>query len=62
MSIHFFLTVKVYTPPSSTTRESGKNAFFYDVNPTGRRLEFDDSLHDKTDFVRYAVEFRCHNP
>ncbi len=32
---------------------------FYERNPAGQRLEFDDSPDDKPDFVRYAVELRC---
>ena len=35
---------------------------FYERNPTGRGLEFDDLPDDKPDFVRYAVELRCQNP
>ena len=34
---------------------------FYERNPTGRGLEFDDAPYDKLDFVRYAVELRCEN-
>ena len=35
---------------------------FYERNPAGRGLNFDDAPEDKLDFVRYAVEFRCLNP
>ena len=35
---------------------------FYERNPAGRGLDFDDHPDDKTDFVRYAVELRCLNP
>jgi hypothetical protein len=35
---------------------------FYERNPSGRGLDFDDHPDDKTDFVRYAVELRCLNP
>ena len=35
---------------------------FYERNPARRGLDFDDRPEDKTDFVRYAVEFRCLNP
>ena len=35
---------------------------FYERNPAGRGLDFDDYPEDKPDFVRYAVEFRCLNP
>jgi hypothetical protein len=29
--------------------------YFYERNPTGRGLDFDDYPEDKSDFVRYAV-------
>jgi hypothetical protein len=36
---------------------------FHERNPTGRGLlDFDDAPDDKPDFLRYAVELRCHNP
>ena len=35
---------------------------FYERNPAGRGLDFDDAPEDKLDFVRYAVELRCLNP
>ncbi len=36
--------------------------FFYERNPAGRGLDFDDFPEIKSDFVRYAVELRCLNP
>jgi len=35
---------------------------FYERNPSGRGLDFDDAPEDKPNFTRYAVEFRCLNP
>ena len=35
---------------------------FYERNPAGRGLDFDDFPEDKPDFIRYAVELRCLNP
>jgi hypothetical protein len=35
---------------------------FYERNPAGRGLDFDNAPEDKPDFVRYAVELRCLNP
>ena len=35
---------------------------FYERNPAGRGLDFDDFPEDKPDFVRYAMEFRYLNP
>ena len=35
---------------------------FYERNPAGRGLDFDDHPDDKTDFVRYAVKLRYLNP
>ena len=35
---------------------------FYERNPDGRGLDFDDAPNDKSDFARYAVELRCQNP
>ena len=32
---------------------------FYERNPAGRGLDFDDAPEDKPYFTRYAVEFRC---
>jgi hypothetical protein len=35
---------------------------FYDRNPIGRELDFDESLGRKEDFLRYAVQLTCNNP
>jgi hypothetical protein len=35
---------------------------FYERNPAGRGLDFDDFPEDKPDFIKYAVELRCLNP
>ena len=35
---------------------------FYERNPAGRGLDFDDYPETKSDFVRYVVELRCLNP
>jgi hypothetical protein len=35
---------------------------FYERNPAGRGLDFDNAPEDKPDFVRYAVELRCLSP
>ena len=35
---------------------------FYERNPAGKGLDFDNAPEDKPDFVRYAVELRCLNP
>ena len=35
---------------------------FYERNPLGQGLDFDDHPDDKINFVRYAVELRCLNP
>ena len=35
---------------------------FYERNPAGRGLDFDDYPENKSDFVRYVVELRCLNP
>jgi len=35
---------------------------FYERNPAGRGLDFDDAPREKPNFTRYAVEFRCLNP
>jgi hypothetical protein len=35
---------------------------FYEHNPAGRGLDFDDYPEDLSDFVRYAAELRCLNP
>jgi hypothetical protein len=35
---------------------------FYEKNPIGCGLDFNDYLDDKSDFVRYAVELRYLNP
>ena len=35
---------------------------FYERNPAGGGLDFDDYPKDKPDFVKYAVELRCLNP
>jgi len=34
---------------------------FYERNPAGRGLDFDDYPESKSDFVRYVVELRCLN-
>ena len=36
--------------------------FFYERNPAGRGLDFDDYPEDKPNFVRYAIELCCLNP
>jgi len=36
--------------------------YFYERNPVGRGLDFDDYPENKSDFVRYALELRCLNP
>ncbi len=36
--------------------------FFYERNPAGRGLDFDDFPEIKPDLIRYAVELRCRNP
>jgi hypothetical protein len=35
---------------------------FYERNPAGRGLDFDDFPEDKPDFITNAVELRCLNP
>ena len=35
---------------------------FYDRNPAGRGLDFDDNPADREPFMRYSVNFRCLNP
>ena len=35
---------------------------FYEGNPAGRSLDFDDTPEDKPDFTRHAGKFRCLNP
>ena len=35
---------------------------FYERNPAGRGLDFDDAPEDMPVFTRYAVESRCLNP
>ena len=35
---------------------------FYERNPAGRGLDFDDFPEVKPNFVRHAVELRCLNP
>jgi len=35
---------------------------FYERNPAGRGLDFDDYTEDKPDFDRYAVVLHCLNP
>jgi len=35
---------------------------FYERNPAGRGLDFDDHPEDKIDFVMYAAELRSLNP
>ena len=34
---------------------------FYERNPAGRGLDFDDFPENKLDFIRYALELRCLN-
>ena len=34
---------------------------FYERNPAGRGLDFDDFPEEKPDFVKYAMELRCLN-
>ncbi len=36
--------------------------YFYERNPTGRGLDFDDFSEQKADFLRYAVQLNCINP
>ena len=36
--------------------------YFYDMNPTGRGLDFAENLDQEEDFLRYAVEPHCLNP
>jgi hypothetical protein len=44
-------------------RESEDNILhFYERNPAGRGLDFDDYPENKSDFVRYADELRCLDP
>ena len=44
-------------------REAAEHTLhFYERNPSGRGLDFDDRPEDKIDFVRYAAELRCMNP
>ena len=44
-------------------RESAEHTLhFYERNPSGRGLDFDDRPEDKIDFARYAAELRCLNP
>ncbi len=42
--------------------EDDYTLLFYEHNPAGRGLDFDDFPGAKTDFIRYAVELRCLNP
>ena len=35
---------------------------FYERNPAGRGLNFDELPEAKPDFVRYAIELRCLSP
>jgi hypothetical protein len=43
-------------------REAEEHALhFYERNPAGRGLDFDEHPDDKTNFVRYVVELRCLN-
>jgi hypothetical protein len=36
--------------------------YFYERNPTGRGLDFNDFPEKKADFLRYAVQLNCINP
>jgi hypothetical protein len=36
--------------------------YFYDKNPTGRGLDFDEFPSQKADFLKYAVQINCVNP
>ncbi len=38
------------------------NIYFYDKNPARRGLDFDEFPSQKSDFLRYAVQFNCINP
>ena len=35
---------------------------FYERNPAGRGLDFDECMETKSDFVMYGVKFRCLDP
>jgi hypothetical protein len=47
---------------STTTEELSNTSQFYERNPAGRGLEFDNAPDDKPDFGKYIVELRCQNP
>jgi hypothetical protein len=36
--------------------------YFFERNPTGRGLDFDEFPEHKTEFFRYAVQLNCINP
>ena len=36
--------------------------YFYERNPTGRGLDFDENPDQKADFLRYAIQSNCINP
>ncbi len=36
--------------------------YFYERNPIGRRLDFNDFPEQNADFLRYAVQLKCINP
>ena len=42
--------------------ETDHTLLFYERNPAGRGIDFDDFPKDKPDFIKYAVELRCLNP
>jgi hypothetical protein len=42
-------------------KEEAHALHFYERNPAGRGLDFDDSPEDKPDFIKYVVELRCLN-
>ena len=37
-------------------------AYFFERDPAGRGLDFDDFLDTKADFLRYALQLNCINP
>jgi hypothetical protein len=37
-------------------------AYFFERNPPGRGLDFDEFPEHKAEFLRYAVQFHCVNP
>ena len=36
--------------------------YFYERNPAGRGLDFDENPDQKSDFLRYAIQLNCINP